>query len=477
MHNTIESLVHQEQRLSVFSRLLLEKEKAPVVLVGSGLGESSGGGLISFDGEKIDVIDHISSTGLGLADGRLVRLPWCQGDFAAPGELLVYDSLGVERYYRIDTLSDPHDVLWNGKEFVVVSAGQNSIVWVGTNGEVQKVSRFPGEPDSWHLNSLFLHQGELFAAAFGRFNYHREWMQHAGEPCGIIFNHGSGENVVTGLDRPHHPRLVEGNWIICNSGRRELLQVDGRTGTPIRRVQLEKWTRGLAFTDQFIFVGESARRHRPQGDTGAALASIAVLDRSTYSVVDRIPLPFEEVYDLVLVPQPLIEGLRRGFKTNPQRVAERVQHDLFEQVGVKPQQLWATGDLLPREACLAKISVEVESLLASDCFLERPCVVENRGPCIFVSAKPHPVVITYRWMRKDNGRYTRTLSMGTKLPAAVPPGSSISCALKLRTPSKEGLYELHVSLFQKGNGFFMKYEPSNAFKTEIWIHSAGTTAQ
>ncbi len=463
--------------MSISSRLLLVNGAGPNVLIGSCLGQSSGGGLISFDGEKLDIIDNISSTGLALAEGRMLRLPWCQGDFAAPGELLVYDSVGVERYYRIDALSDPHDVLWNGKEFVVVSAGQNSILWVGRDGEVQRTSRLPGEPDSWHLNGLLLHQGQLFVAAFGRFDHYREWMQHAGEPCGIIFNHESGENVVTGLDRPHHPRTIDGKWMVCNSGLRELLQIDGETGAPVRRIQLEKWTRGLTFSDQFIFIGESARRHRPQGDTGNALASIAILDRASYSLVDRIHLPFEEIYDLVIVPQSLLEGLRRGFKTNPQRVAEQVQHGLFEQVGVKPQRLWANGDLLPKEACLAKISVEVEPLLAPDCFLERRCVVENRGPCIFVSAKPHPVVITYRWMRKDSGRYTRTLSMGTKLPAAVPPGNSVACTMKLRTPSREGPYELHVSLFQKGNGFFMKYDPSNAFKTEVWIHGAGTATQ
>jgi acetolactate synthase I/II/III large subunit len=445
------------------------------VLVASCLGESSGGGLVSFDGESADVIDRISSTGLAVANGRLLRLLWCRGDFAAPGELLVYDTKGVERYYRIDALSDPHDIAWDGTHYIVVSAGENSILWIGENGVVERKSQFAGGPDSWHLNSLFLHHGELFVAAFGRFKGYREWMHYEGRPCGIIFSHETGKDVIADLDRPHHPRIIDGHWVICNSGARELLQLDRVTGTLLRKVQLDKWSRGLTFSDRYIFVGESARRHRPRGDTGDTLASIAILDRVTWRLVRRVHLPFEEVYDLVLIPRPLLQGVQRGFNTNPQRMSEQVQHSLFMQIGVKPRMLWATGDLLPREECLSRVSVEIESLLPPDSVFQRPCAVENRGSCIFVSAKPHPVVITYRWLHKESGRYIETWSMATRLPASVPPGSSISCALKLRTPSTEGLYELQVSLFQKGRGFFTKIDPANAFRIDIWIHRTGAT--
>jgi len=449
----------------------------PNMLVASCLGKSTGGGLISFDGQTVQVIDTISTTGLSLAEGRVLRLPWCEGDLAGSGELLVYDAAGVERYYRVDALTDPHDVLWDGKQFVLVSAGQNSLLWLTPGGELAHVAKFPGEPDSWHVNSLLLRGNQLLVAAFGRFEQHREWTSYAGKPCGIIFDHDTGKDLVRGLDRPHHPRMMEESLLVCNSGQRELLQVDGKTGTTLRRVQLEKWTRGLTLSDRYVFVGESARRYRPDGDTGAPLASIAILERSSLKVLDRVPLPFEEVYDLILVPQSLLHGLRRGFMTNPQRVAEQTQRSLFAEVGVKPQQLWASGDLLPPEACVANVSVEIESMLGPDCFLKRPCVVENRGSCIFVSAKPHPVVITYRWMRKETGRYLPTLSMATRLPSSVPPGGSIACSLRLRTPAVEGLYELHVSLFQKGNGFFRKFDPSNAFQADVWVHRSGSATQ
>jgi len=447
------------------------------ILIASCLGESTGGGLVSYDGKTADVIDAISSTGLAVADGRLLRLLWCKDDFAAPGELLVYDATGIERYYRIDALSSPHDITWDGTHYVVVSTGENSILWIGLNGAVERKSNFAGQPDSWHLNSLFLHDGELFIAAFGRFSGYREWIQHAGKPYGIVFSYATGKDVATGLDRPHHPRMIDGHWVVCNSGARELLRLDCKTGALTGKVQLDKWTRGLTFSDRYIFVGESARRHRPNGDGGDELASIAILDRATWRLIGRVHLPFEEVYDLVLIPRSLLHGVRQGFKTNPQRMSEQVQHSLFMQIGVKPQLLWASGDLLPREACRATVSVEIESFLPPDFVVQPQCVVENRGSCIFVSAKPHPVVLTYRWQHKETGRYVQTLSLATRLPSSVLPGNSVSCRLNLRTPSTEGLYELQVSLFQRGRGFFTKIDPANAFRMDIWIHRTGARTQ
>lgn len=446
------------------------------ILIGSCLGKSSRGGLISFDGETIEVIDPMSSTGLTIADGRLLRLFWGRNGFATPGELLVYDSTGIERYYRIDALNAPHDIAYDGKHYIVVSAGENSILWIGKNGEIERTSRFPGQPDSWHLNSLWLHGGDLLVAAFGRFNEHREWIQHKDKPCGIVFNHATGKDIITGLDRPHHPRMIDGTWVLCNSGARELLQVDCRTGAPLRRIHLGKWTRGLTFSDRYIFVGESARRHPLGGVEGAELGSIAILDRATWRLVGRVHLPFEEVYDLLLIPRSLVYGVRRAFNTAAAGESRQAHYPLTS-LGLATVQPAASGGLLPREACLAGISVEIESFLAPDRVLMRPCRVENRGAYTFITDKPRPVVVTYRWLHKESMQYVRTLSMGTRLPADLPPGNSTSCMLRLRTPSTEGLYELQVSLFQKGRGFFTKIDPANAFRIDIWIHRTASATQ
>jgi acetolactate synthase-1/2/3 large subunit len=448
-----------------------------LALVASCLGESTGGGLIYFDGKDVNVLDTISSTGLAYANGHLMRLIWCRGDFAAPGELVVSDATGVERYHRLDSLSDPHDIRFDGQHYVVVSSGTNAILWISRGGDVVRRSVMPGHADSWHLNSLCFHNDDLYVTAFGRFDHYREWHQYAGHRRGIVFNHRTGMDVLSGLEMPHHARFENGSWIVCNSGARQLLQFSDGAAEPVRTITLDKWTRGLAVSDKYLFVGESARRYRTAGDTGDALASIAILRRDTWQLVDRIPLPFEEVYDLILIPAVLVNGIRRGFRTNPQRVQEQNQHCLFEQLGIKPPLLWASGDLLPREACAAKIALCVEPQLDPDCFLELTCVVENCGTCIFVSVKPHPVLIAYRWFSKEAGRFVWNHSIGTRLPTSIPPGDSLECKVKLQTPKVPGHYELHVSLFQKGNGFFEDLGISSAFKAPVLIEKQPNAAE
>ncbi len=78
--------------------------------------------------------------------------------------------------------------------------------------------------------------------------------------------------------------------------------------------------------ERLLYVGESALR----GSLADASASVAVVSRDDWTVVARIPLPCDEVYDIVVAPEALIEGVRRGFRTNPVRTAERDQLALFD---------------------------------------------------------------------------------------------------------------------------------------------------
>lgn len=366
----------------------------------------------------------------------------------APGELIVYDALGIEKYLRIDTISDPHDILFDSQNYVIASAGSNSIFWIANNGELKMKSRLPGEPDSWHINSLFLHGGTLHVTAFGRFARYREWIEHTGERTGIVFNHNTGTDVLNGLEMPNHARIVDDTWIVCDSGTHRVMQFGLRSGNLVRDVKLEKWTRGLAISDRYIFVGESAARYRKSGDVGDALASIAILDRTTWRLIQRVALPFEEVYDLVLVPITLLDGIRRGFKTN----------------------MWAIGDMLPTKECAAKVSVDVvESHLPASTILEWTCTVENWGTRLFASAKPNPVLIAYRWVDKSTNCDVGEYPILTKLPLSVPPRSSIRCRVRFRTPAMDGFYELQISLFQEGSGFFHDLGFFDAFKADIFV--------
>ena len=234
-----------------------------------------------------------------------------------------------------------------------------------------------------------------------------------------------------------------------------------------RRTALRGWTRGLAVSDDFLFVGESATR-KPGGAYGEA-AGIVVVDRASWEVVERIPLPCREIYDLALVPPSIVEGVRTGFRTNPLRVGERDQADMFAEVGVRPARLWATGDPLPAEACRIDIEADVPDELPAGSMLNVECVVENRGSAILVSAPPRPVHVSYRWEPGDG------VPEGVRsvLPEALPPGLRRISRFALATPDTPGDYVLRVTLVQEQVRWFDELDPTNAWSQPVRIRPVG----
>jgi acetolactate synthase-1/2/3 large subunit len=436
-----------------------------VPLLISCLGEQTGGGLFAYDGKTVEQLDTLSSTGLALAGDRFGRLLWSSGEAGSVGELLVYDEAGVARYFRIDSLREPHDLAWDGEAFVAVSTMSNSIIWVSPSGEVSRTWQADGNGDAWHLNSVFPVDGRLVAAAFGRFSKHREWSDGRAAGTGIVFDLATGEDIVTGLSCPHDPRLVDGLWLICNSAQRELIAVEHDSGTVRHRVQLEGWTRGLTVHEDLVYIGESANRAIP---APGKLASVAVIDRRTWSVIDRPPLPCQEVFDVIHGPSALARGVRRGFRTNPLRTAEQDQHTLFQEIGTRPARLWAVGDPLPASACRVRLEATVPGTLEAGTIHEFECLVANCGDAILVSAPPNPVHISYRWVnRREDGD---VIEGGRSiLPEALPPGVERTWPFSLLTPEAPGDYRLIVTLVQEQVAWFDELDPRNAWSGQVHI--------
>ncbi len=439
---------------------MLRRRTDDVTLLVSGFGESSGGGIFAVSKGRVEQVDSLSSTGLAVADGRVARLVRSATEHYG-SELLLYDVNGVERYVRLDEVVDPHDVVWDGTHFVVASTTSNSLFWLSAHGEVVRRWQAPGDGDAWHLNSLVLADGRLYAAAFGRFEHHRDWTGHKDDGRGIVFDVETRREVVTGLDCPHHPRRVDGAWVVCNSAQRELLQLND-DGDVRRRLALRSWTRGLAVTESNLFVGESSTRDGP--DEGSE-ASIAVVSRKNWKVRDRFVLPCEEIYDIVVAPPELVEGVRRGFRTNPLRTTERDQLALFDQVGARPPRLWATGDALTPEQCRVALSATIPQELAAASWHEVPCRIDNLGPAFLVSAPPHPVHISYRWLAGG----TAEEGERTRLPQSIAPKTSAEGYLGLRAPATPGVYELRVTLVQEGVAWFDDLHPGNAWGTTVVV--------
>lgn len=293
---------------TLYMNLVLTLHGQPVTLIASCLGDGdTGGGLLYFDGETWIAVDNVSTTGLFVFRNELIRILWAPQQVAESTSILHYTCDGLLRQVNIAAFTDPHDVLWDGYQYVAVSSFNDSILWISTDGNVVNSYRPASGADCWHLNSLFLHNGVLHATAFGRFEQSRGWVGRQREGTGMLFRLDTGEDIVTGLCCPHSPRFASGQWIVCNSASSELISF--AAGAPVRSVQLQDWVRGLAITDEYILVGESVNRQLTEDIRGA---TVAVLDRKTWTVVGRLQLPYREVYDLVLASPELLSGIQQS---------------------------------------------------------------------------------------------------------------------------------------------------------------------
>ena len=211
-----------------------------------------------------------------------------------------------------------------------MSAWHNAVRWFTPAGEMVREVRYAGPNDNWHVNCITRRDGDWYATMFGPVGPLGR-SSAARNGAGRLVRLTTGDEIVGGLTAPHTPRWLDGLWLVCNSGRGELLAVDEAGGRVVRRADCGHWTRGLAWDDAFVYVGTSRRRtaHDP-----FARAEVVVLDRDSWAIVERIAVPAQELYDLAIVSPQLLDGVRRGFDVNPLRAAEFRQHRLISELGV-----------------------------------------------------------------------------------------------------------------------------------------------
>lgn len=431
----------------------------------------NGTGLFLFDGEGIQKIDSLPTAGIyPLGTKYLGRLLCSDAPPASAAELLIYDEVGVERYVRVPELADAHDICWDGESIVCVATGNNKIMWISPSGDVKKVWNAPGENDAWHLNGIYCRNGKTYLSAFGIFARHREWDEKEFSHSGIIYNLSEGRVEIGGLDCPHNPVLLEEGWLVCNSKLFEILNLDSSTGVLKRSLQLNGWTRGLAYSDDYYFVGESANRKQL---TVGASANLCVIDRQGWEVKERFAFPITEITFITLVPRRFVPSLRRAFRTNPFREAVYDIHNLFRNTGPDYVHLVTTTDPLPMEAFKVKLQLQTrESACAGE---EFPAILhlENLGTGILASTPPCPVHFVYSWFEVKDGVDKPSAEQGQRprLPRALPPHHSLECTIKVRAPQRPGTYRLYVTLAQEFVASFDQVDPSNACAVTLKVHS------
>lgn len=518
------------------------------VLLASAFGEDGTGGLFVCTAEHLERVDRTPTAGLyfagleaagaaagaggnGRGPGCLLRLVHAPYGPNGTGELLAYDSDGLRSHLRLDEVHDPHDIAVHGDDYVVVSTFDNEVVWLSADGRVTRRWRAPGEPDSWHLNSLILtDHGDLLVSAFGKHSRHREWTETAGLGRGILFSPDSDEVVLGSLESPHTPRIAEDpgspearSWLVCSSARGEVVSVDVETRRVKRTFALDGWTRGLAVAGNRLFVGVSA--HRQVRGSGA-VARVVALDRLTGGLVGIMPIPAREIYDLVFVPEEMVDGIRSASPSRTELLWTRSGSEGSRRSGAVVAGSGYPGDAaedllwketprdlgaLPTRDC--KISVSVER--ASERLLERmePEVletlevrVENAGDAVLSPFGDHPVRISYRWepvLGNDGGGDDDAGGLGSPQPpgalgagasgvtgesgvtAAVEmdlegarslrtalrrellPGDGVRLRVLVRAPAEPGRYRVVITAVQEGVRWFDTVSRSNAWSAIV----------
>jgi hypothetical protein len=283
----------------------------------SGIG--TGGFVCVRDGEAT-VIDKIDSTGLCVHGTLFFR-------FARGLQTIVgYDESGVRFSLRLPEAKDVHDIIARDEEFVCVSTGTNEILWITPLGTIVRRRHFDGERDAWHLNCLWPENGKLYLSAFGRFPTHRGWVGNC-TGTGFVVDLETNQEVCSGLNGPHTPRFIDGDWVICDS-HAHALRLQRADGTS-RVVQLAGFTRGLAFDAHYFYAGESANR---KADILSDHSHIAVIDRNSLEVVARIRVPFPEIYDVVMVPASFAERVAQNLAAFQINQDDRRFHALETQI-------------------------------------------------------------------------------------------------------------------------------------------------
>jgi hypothetical protein len=438
------------------------------VLIVSDPSDETPGGIYAYDGDQVEVIDRVSTAGISIAPGeRLLRLPRSFDEAGSSGELVVYDRGGVHHYARLDGCADAHGVAWHDGRIVLASTATNEIIWLDESAREVRRWRAEGSGEAWHINDLFVHQGRLHVGAFGRFSEHRGWYGRTAG-AGIVFTlkRGRPRIEIDGLTSPHSQRWLDGHWLVCNSGTRELLEFDESGRRVERRLALRVWPRGMAARGRLLFVGES--EHRYENVDPAARATIAVIDLDEWKVLDRIEVPGREIYDLVFVPRELADGLATGFRTNTARVRTTSQLGLFEELGVESRRLWAIGEPLVPDDRRARVEAEFPECLPEQSEVDIEVSLQNLGSSILVSALPNPVYLSYRWYPDEATEPIIEEPLMSALPHALPPRTPMRCVVRVRTHGA-GRYRLRLTLAQQYVGWFDEVDSGSVVEAVVEV--------
>jgi hypothetical protein len=196
-----------------------------------------------------------------------------------------------------------HDLLATDNGVWIVDTTSSRIVLIDKSetgwqerGALNVLPKAVDKFDAMHLNCIHIDNGTMYATAYGLYDKSCEW-RRAKEDNGVLLDIKNQMVLLSGLAKPHTPRINGNSGVICNSSLGELIHIkSGKKGWKIsKRVKVGNgFTRGLLAHDGGWFVGLSNSRY---AKTKQGCAQVCYVKKG--KVRQRWDLPSSEIYDIL----------------------------------------------------------------------------------------------------------------------------------------------------------------------------------
>jgi len=169
-----------------------------------------------------------------------------------PSTLLFFDTnFKFSHYFELEGLKGVHSILSQDDHIFLSVTNQDRIIKVNDKNQQFEVWSENTLEDTIHLNSICIHNNELYASAFGR-KTNKLW---SSAQSGFVFKVSNGKQIINNIWHPHSTFSYDNQLYCCNSSLQQVVNQQG-----VCFSNLPGYTRGLHIDDKLIICGTSQGR-------------------------------------------------------------------------------------------------------------------------------------------------------------------------------------------------------------------------
>lgn len=274
------------------------------------------------------------------------------------------------------------------------------------------------DQDRCHLNGLAMDAGRpRFVTVLGESDQPAGWRPGKVDG-GAVLEVPSGRVIHRGLCMPHSPRVSQGRLFVLNSGLGHLCHLDPSSSRLSTIESLPGYTRGLALTNQFAFVGLSKIRETnvfgglPIGQHPDELrCGVGAVDLTTGRTVATFQFHsgVEEIFAVELLPgfaNPLLAGASLDERQQEVWIVPHEQMPRPQVSAAAP--IFADEQMLAQENQSVSGSPGLEQLLTSAAALRAAGQLDQAASCLdraaSLSPSPASLLIDLGNLRQEQGQ-------------------------------------------------------------------------